>query len=87
MPLSAYYSSNNYGGESAKDNPLFVSTNRILTLCWGILYLFTFIWTYFLLQTSISSYVGAINSLAPIIMGIFTMWFQKWYPKHYASKK
>ncbi len=62
-------------------------TNRILTAAWGILYLLTPIWTYFIMQTSAGSYVGAINSVLPALMGIFTAWFQKWYPKHVASGK
>lgn len=54
---------------------------------WGILYLLTPIWTYFIMQTGAGSYVGAINSVLPALMGIFTAWFQKWYPKHVASGK
>lgn len=80
IPLTAHYSMNNYNGESALQNPLFMKTNWILTLMWGILYLITPIWTYFIMGTGVSSYVGAINSILPIFMGIFTAWFQKWYP-------
>ncbi len=80
VPLTAHYSMNEYGGESALSNPLFVKTNRILTACWGILYLLTPIWTYFLLGTNLASWTGAINSVLPMLMGIFTAWFQKWYP-------
>ena len=86
IPLSAYYSMNNYGMDEALSNPLFMRTNRILTLCWGVLYLLTPIWTYFLLKTSFGSLTGAINSVLPILLGIFTVWFQKWYPRHYAQK-
>lgn len=80
IPLTAHYSMNNYDGESALQNPLFIKTNWILTLMWGILYLLTPIWTYFIMGTKIASLTGAINSLLPIFMGIFTAWFQKWYP-------
>lgn len=80
IPLTAHYSMNDYNGEAALGNPLFVKTNWILTLCWGVLYLLTPIWTYFLMGTALSSYVGAINSVLPALMGIFTAWFQKWYP-------
>ncbi|MDE7265856.1 MAG: NAD(P)H-dependent oxidoreductase [Lachnospiraceae bacterium] len=80
IPLTAYYSMNHYNGEDALNNPLFLKTNRILTLMWGILYLITPVWTYFILGTEIASLTGAINSLLPIFMGIFTVWFQKWYP-------
>lgn len=80
IPLTAHYSMNDYGGENALNNPLFVKTNRILTLCWGILYLLTPIWTYLIMGTELSQWVGAINSVLPLLMGIFTAWFQKWYP-------
>ncbi len=80
IPITAYYSMNQYNGEDALRNPLFMKTNRILTLMWGILYLMTPIWTYFLLGTPMASYTGAVNSVFPVVMGIFTVWFQKWYP-------
>lgn len=80
VPLTAHYSQNEYGGNGALSNPLFVKTNRILTLCWGVLYLLTPIWTYFLMGTAVASFVGAINSVLPMLMGLFTAWFQKWYP-------
>lgn len=84
IPLTAHYSMNQYRGEDALLNPLFMKTNRILTLLWGILYLLTPIWTYFLMGTRVSAYIGAINSIAPVFMGIFTVWFQKWYPRRVA---
>lgn len=80
IPLTAYYSMNDYNGEEALKNPLFINTNRILTACWGALYLITPIWTYFLMGTGVSSWTGAINSVLPMLMGLFTAWFQKWYP-------
>jgi hypothetical protein len=80
VPLTAHYSKEGFGGEKAYQNPLFMQTNRILTLCWGILYLLTTIWTYFLMGTSLSPWTGLINSACPALMGVFTAWFQKWYP-------
>lgn len=80
IPLTAHYSMNDYDGESALSNPLFIKTNWILTLMWGILYLVTPIWTYFIMGMDIGGWIGAINSILPIFMGIFTVWFQKWYP-------
>lgn len=79
-PLTAHYSMNHYDGERALSNPLFIKTNRILTLLWGILYLLTPTWTYFILGTRIAGWTGAINSILPLLMGVFTAWFQKWYP-------
>lgn len=80
IPLTAHYSMNAYKGEEALENPIFMKTNRILTAAWGALYLLTPIWTYMIMTTDFSSLVGAINSVLPIGMGIFTIWFQKWYP-------
>lgn len=80
VPLTAYYSMNSYNGEGALKNPLFVKTNRILTACWGVLYLLTPIWTYVIMGTGAGAWTGAINSVLPIFMGVFTAWFQKWYP-------
>lgn len=85
IPLTAEYSMNNYGGEKALKNPLFIKTNKILTASWGILYLLTAIWTYFIIGSSFGPYVGLINSILPAIMGIFTVWFQKWYPQKVAK--
>ena len=84
VPLTAHYSKNSYNGEAALRNPIFMRTNRILTAAWGILYLVTPIWTYFIMQTDAASFVGAINSVLPTLMGVFTAWFQKWYPQHIA---
>ncbi len=87
VPLTAHYSKNDYGGDSALQNPIFMKTNRILTAAWGVLYLLTPIWTFFIMLSGAGSYIGAINSVLPALMGIFTAWFQKWYPKHVASGK
>lgn len=85
IPLTAYYSAANYGEESAFANPLFIRTNRILTAVWGLLYLITPIWTYYLMSTPFSAYTGLINSALPALLGAFTVWFQKWYPARYAK--
>lgn len=87
IPLTAHYSMNSYNGEDALKNPLFLKTNWILTLMWGILYLLTPIWTYVLMGTHIQPYIGAVNSVVPIFMGVFTVWFQKWYPAKVARGK
>lgn len=84
IPLTAHYSARNYGEDKAFTNPLFIRTNRILTAAWGVLYLVTPIWTYILMGTEISPYVGLVNSILPALMGLFTAWFQKWYPARYA---
>ena len=86
IPLTSWYSMKSYNGEKAFENPLFMLTNRILTLAWGILYILTGVWTFFLMGTPAFPYIAIINNIMPVIMGIFTAWFQKWYPAHYASK-
>lgn len=79
IPLTANYSANDYGGESMLDNPLFIKTNRILTLCWGILYLLMTLWTVALMGQG-AEWIATANSLLPMFMSFFTIWFQKWYP-------
>lgn len=46
----------------------------------GTLYVLTSIMTFIVMKTSFSAYVGIINNILPGFMGIFTVWFQKWYP-------
>ena len=82
-PLTAFYSANDYGGDAMMANPLFIKTNRILTLCWGLLYLAMTAWSFLLLDKG-QQWVVTINSILPGAMGIFTLWFQKWYPAHVA---
>ena len=84
IPLTAYYSAAGYGSKNAYANPLFIRTNGILTGAWGMLYLITAVWTYLLMGTAFSPYVGLINSSLPLLLGAFTAWFQKWYPAWYA---
>ncbi len=79
-PLSAAYVKYSYGGESALKNPLFMKPNYILSACWGILYLCTTVWTYFLGRAGLGILIPIINNLVPVFMGLFTAWFSKWYP-------
>lgn len=87
IPLTAHYSMYAYGGEDALENPLFIRTNRILTLIWGVLYLITPVWTYYIMGTEFGSLTGLVNSVMPVFMGIFTAWFQRWYPAKVARGK
>jgi multimeric flavodoxin WrbA len=86
IPLTAYYTQSAYGGGQALSNPLFIRTNRILTFAWGALYLITPIWTWALLGTGVSYLTGAFNSVLPALMGLFTRWFQRWYPAQFAQR-
>lgn len=87
IPLTAHYSKNSYGGEDALKNLLFVKTNRILTALWGILYLATAVISWFLMRSAVRPLTGLINSVCPALMGIFTVWFQRWYPARVARGK
>lgn len=87
VPLTAHYSMNGYGGKKALANLLFVKTNRILTMLWGMLYLVTAVLSWFLMQSPASRLSGLINSVLPALMGIFTVWFQRWYPASVAKGK
>ena len=86
-PLSAAYIKHNYGGDDARKNLLFMKTNYILSFIWGVLYVLTAVWTYFLNKTEMGILVIILNNLIPVVMGIFTAWFSKWYPAHMASGK
>lgn len=84
IPLSAYYSCNKLGGDSAFNNPLFIKTNRILSLLWSILYFVLMIIASLLMFTPLASFTGAFTAIGPAILGIFTAWFAKWYPAYVA---
>lgn len=86
-PLSAAYVKYAYGGDSALKNPLFMKPNYILSACWGILYICTTVWTFFLGRAGLGILIPIINNLVPIFMGIFTAWFSKWYPAWKARGK
>lgn len=74
IPLTAHYSMNDYDGDAALGNPLFIKTNRILTLMWGVLYLLIGAGCAYTPTFAVVSYI------APALMGVFTVWFQRWYP-------
>ena len=78
-PLTAHYSYNDHGGRELLDNPIFIRVNRILTICWGCLYLVMTIAMYFLMGTSLLPFTGLLSSVPPAVMGIFTAWFPAWY--------
>ena len=86
-PLCAAYVKYNYSGEDALNNPIFLKTNYILAACWGVLYLLTAVWTFFLAKTFLADYLVVINNIMPAVMGIFTVWFEKWYPAWVAGGK
>lgn len=86
-PLCAAYVKYNYGGERALQNPLFMKTNYILAAAWGTLYVLTALWTLLLRKSGLGDALLLVNSLLPAVMGLFTIWFEKWYPAWLASRK
>ena len=86
-PLCAAYVKYSYGGERALKNPLFMKPNYILAACWGVLYLLTAVWTYLLGNAGHAFLIPVINNIVPIVMGIFTGWFARWYPARKAAGK
>ena len=86
-PLCASYIKHNYGGEAAHKNLLFMKTNYILAFAWGILYVLTAVWTFFLNRAGMGKSLVVVNNVIPLAMGAFTAWFAKWYPAHMASGK
>lgn len=86
-PLTAYYSSNDYGEEKAFENPLFIRTNRILTCMWGITNILLGFITLYVYNSPFANYWGIIGNLPTILLGFFTVWFSKWYPAYYAKSK
>ena len=79
-PLCAAYVKYNYGGDEAHNNPLFMKANYILAACWGVLYVLTAVWTWLLQRVGFGTGTVIINNLMPMAMGVFTAWFEKWYP-------
>ena len=86
-PLCAAYVKYNYGGERAHQNPLFMKTNYILAAAWGVLYVLTAVWTFLLRKIGFGNTLILVNNLIPVLMGLFTAWFQKWYPAQMARGK
>lgn len=86
-PLCATYVKYDYNGDAAYRNPLFMRTNYILAFCWGILYLLTALWTWLLRRAGLGGWIFVINNVVPVLMGIFTVWFVRWYPAKLARGK
>ncbi len=81
IPLTAHYSINDYSANMIS-NPIFLKTNKILTLCWGVLYLILPLVSLLTLWAPALGWLNGLISVAPAILGIFTLWFQKWYPAY-----
>lgn len=84
-PLCAAYVKYNYSGEDALNNPIFMKTNYILAAGWGVMYILISIWSWLLFNADQAAILQIINNGAAVAMGIFTAWFEKWYPRHVMS--
>lgn len=80
-PLCASYVKYNFGGDAALKNPIFMKTNYIIATGWGVLYLLIGVWSACLLSMDKVIILQIINNTCTILMGIFTGWFQNWYPQ------
>jgi len=81
-PLCAAYVKYGYGGDDALSNPIFMKTNVILAASWGGMYV---------LIAALSLSFGfsgawweAAKQAMPLLLGVFTAWFEKWYPARVA---
>lgn len=84
VPITAYYSCNDYGGEKAYDNSLFIQTNRILTIVWSLAYLLWGVVKLLAIKLP-NQWMIEIACLSVIcLLGWFTTWFSKWYPARIA---
>ena len=52
-----------------------------------VLYVLTAIWTFLLKKAGLGNVLILVNNLIPVLMGLFTAWFQKWYPARMARGK
>jgi hypothetical protein len=87
IPLSAWYSSNKYGGDAAFDNPLFLLTNKIISIGWGGIYIISCIWVWTIMHSYYYQLAGLVNMLCPLVMGIFTAFFSKRFPARFMREK
>ena len=74
-------------GDEALKNPIFMKTNYILAAAWGVLYVLIAICSFLLAGTFFTDYSQIIIYVLTGVMGIFTVWFEKWYPAKVARGK
>jgi hypothetical protein len=79
-PLTSDYSERSYSEEIAHSH-LFISTNRIITLFWAVVYLAMALLILVLLRTPVAGYASLLVQVALIPATLFTRWFPKWYPE------
>jgi putative NADPH-quinone reductase/putative sterol carrier protein len=87
IPLSAWYSADSYGGDAAFNNPLFILTNKIISIVWGAVYLVSCTWVWAIMHSYYFQLAGLVNMVCPLAAGIFTVFFSRYFPAFYARKK
>ena len=85
-PLCAAYVKYGYGRD-ALQNPIFMRTNYILAAAWGVVYIVIAIVSYYLSGKVPALVLSIVVQAMPILMGLFTAWFQNWYPSRVAAGK
>ena len=85
-PLCAAYVKYSYG-KDALQNPIFMRTNYILAAAWGLVYVVIAIVSYYLSGKVPALVLSIVVQAIPILMGLFTAWFQNWYPARIAAGK
>ena len=85
-PLCAAYVKYRYG-KDALQNPIFRKTNYTLAAAWGVVYVVIAIVSYFLSGKVPALVLSIVVQAMPILMGLFTAWFQNWYPARVAAGK
>jgi hypothetical protein len=87
IPLTCYFSAASHGGEKSLKNPLFTRTNRILTACWAVEFLLMSAVLIICKIRGVSPWIaGAASYMPSPLLGVFTVWFQKWYPARMAKR-
>ncbi len=84
IPLCANYSMYGYGGRKALQNAVFMRTNAILAAGWGVLYVVLAGAIALLYQAGMAGATGVATMVPTAVMGVFTGWFQRWYPARVA---
>ena len=85
-PLCAAYVKYSYG-KDALQNPIFLRTNYILAAAWGLVYIVIAAVSYYLSGKVPALVLSIVVQAMPILMGLFTAWFQNWYPARVAAGK
>ena len=85
-PLCAAYVKYSYG-KDALQNPIFMRTNYILAAAWGLVYIVIAAVSYYLSGKVPALVLSIVVQAMPILMGLFTAWFQNWYPSRVAAGK